>query len=173
MQLHQINMQYDPHQDRLLVRVSTKEKLEYQFWFTRRLTRALWPALMQQLSKVNTAQAPTTEAREAVTAFRREKALGEALFGTQFEGEENRPALSAPMLASNIRMAVLPEGRHEIHIAPNEGTGFRMQLGDNLLHAFSRLMQDALKKSGWDLELREDAGAAQQTKPLPANRALN
>ncbi len=49
--LHQITMSYAPEEDRLLLRISTADKTEYQLWLTRRFVGVLWTALMKRKEK--------------------------------------------------------------------------------------------------------------------------
>ena len=47
--VHQIQLKYDAREDRSLLRISTLDKCEYQFWMTRRFTKLLWPVLVRML----------------------------------------------------------------------------------------------------------------------------
>ena len=49
----QLNMQYVKRQDRLLMRVSTAEDIEYQVWFTRRFISLLWPFMLEGIDRRN------------------------------------------------------------------------------------------------------------------------
>ena len=44
-------MIYSSEQDRILLRISTAEKSEYQLWLTRRFIKVLWGALMITMEK--------------------------------------------------------------------------------------------------------------------------
>ena len=41
MNIHQIQMAYDQRQDRILLRLSTREHTEFRFWLTRRFVKRL------------------------------------------------------------------------------------------------------------------------------------
>jgi len=47
----QIIMIYSSEQDRILQRIGTAEKSEYQLWLTRRFIKVLWDALMTTMEK--------------------------------------------------------------------------------------------------------------------------
>ena len=47
MQLHPVNVGYDSLQDRILLRFSTSEQVEYRLWITRRMLKGFWPGLLQ------------------------------------------------------------------------------------------------------------------------------
>jgi hypothetical protein len=49
--LHQLTMTYSPEQDRVMLRIGTKENTEYQLWMTRRFVRIMWRALIQIMER--------------------------------------------------------------------------------------------------------------------------
>ena len=48
-QLHQVQLSYDPTEDRAVLRIRTHDNSEFTFWLTRRYVKLLWPVLMQML----------------------------------------------------------------------------------------------------------------------------
>ena len=51
MALHQIQLTYNEKQDRVLLRVSTTDGTEFQFWLTRRFIKRLWGLLVKLLEQ--------------------------------------------------------------------------------------------------------------------------
>ena len=49
--LHQMTMGFSAEDDRLLLRLSTRDMTEYQLWLTRSFVKVLWGALIQILEK--------------------------------------------------------------------------------------------------------------------------
>ena len=49
--IHQIQMAYQPVEDRILVRVSSTELAEFRFWMTRRYVKLLWTVLLKLLER--------------------------------------------------------------------------------------------------------------------------
>ena len=49
--LHQLTLTYSAKQDRLMLRISTKEQNEYQLWLTRRFIRAFWKGLLEAIER--------------------------------------------------------------------------------------------------------------------------
>ena len=47
MRLHQLKVDYDAEQDRLLMQVATSEGVEVRLWLTRRFVKLLWPLLVK------------------------------------------------------------------------------------------------------------------------------
>jgi hypothetical protein len=175
MQLHQVNVGYDSLQDRILLRFSTNEQVEYRLWITRRLLKGLWPGLLQLLGNTPMArQQQAPEAKQAVMAFQREQALSQTKFGKQYEGEQMAAASPGePMLVFGLRMRPNPEGGHDIEFLPRQGAGVHIRLQDAMVHALAKLLQDAIKATDWDLKLEFPAGTLPPTAPVEAERKLN
>ena len=45
MRIHQLNLKYEPDQDRLIARINSTSGLEIRLWLTRRLTLGFLPLL--------------------------------------------------------------------------------------------------------------------------------
>lgn len=100
--LHQINLKFVPEQDRLLLRVRTQGGEEVALSLTRRFVRALWPALLDALGrdpKIST-HAPTSDARQAVMAFRHEHAVKSSDFSQPYKEREKSDAGGPPTPAA-------------------------------------------------------------------------
>ena len=162
MSLQQINVMYDAQQDRLLVRMNTRERMEYRFWITRRLTRGLWKGLLQQMQSTEAARRQTApSAKQAVVEFEREAALQKTIFGNPYTNDEMQAAMEGdPLLVFSINMHVHEDGGHSITLKPSSGAGLQLRFSDTLLHAFAKLLQDAVKTSGWDLQLELPVASA-------------
>ena len=175
MQLHQINVAYDSLQDRLLLRFSTAEQVEYRMWITRRLLKGLWPGLLQLLGNTPMArQQQAPEAKRAVMAFQREQALAQTRFGKDYEGERMAAAQDGdPMLVFGLRMRPNPEGGHDIEFLPKQGPGVHIRLQDAMVHALAKLLQDAIRSTDWDLKLEFPAGMPTAASAVEAERKLN
>lgn len=157
MNLRQMNLVYDQQQDRLLLRLSTSEDTEYRLWLTRRMVAAMWPGLVQLVQSTPAArQAVDPGTRRAVVEFQREHALRETKFGAPYEADRLKPALAdEPLLVWSVQMRPSADGSgHELHFAPREGAGVQVRLHDQMLHAWIKLLQDALRAADWGLEPR-------------------
>ena len=67
--LHQLTMTYSPEQDRVMLRIGTKENTEYQLWMTRRFIRIMWRALIK-IMESDPNLAKDQEPKEQVTENR-------------------------------------------------------------------------------------------------------
>lgn len=169
MGLHQINVGHAPEQDRLLVRLSTTEKVEYRFWLTRHLLRSLWDGLVQRMQQsAPVARQAEPASRAAVLGFEHERALAASRFGERYEQEQLAPALPGePPLIATVRLGASTRGGHSLAFLPREGAGITVQFDDRMLHAFAKLLREGAERAGWDLSLKLP------TPPLPESRSVN
>lgn len=156
MRLHQLKVEFNAEHDRLLLRLSTDSGAEVLLWLTRRCVKRLWPVLLGMAqARPEIALQPSAEARQALLGFQHEKALAQADFSKPYqEATRERPLGTEPLLVSRIQPRRDPQGRHVLGLLPTQGQGVHVTLDDGLLHGFARLIQNAVAKSEWDLELR-------------------
>lgn len=163
MRLHQIRIDYQPAQDRLLLRVSTNDGAELRFWLTRRYVKSLWPALMKLAENIGAARTqPDPTVRKALVEFEHDKAVRQADFATPYKESASLPLGADPLLVTRLRAQ--PDGRGNAVIAmhPAAGQGMDLSMDAMLLHSFTRLLQGAVRKTDWDLRL------ALPASPVPA-----
>lgn len=173
MKLKQINLSHDEGEDRILMRISTHDDLEYRAWLTRRIVERLVPALDQihQLDHVN--KAPTPDARQEVHRFRQQSALEQAKFSPDYENETLKPAhKGAPVLVYRMKLQHLQEGQYLLHLWPAEGDGLQLRLNDVLLQALRKLLIDTQRRAAWNLFV-EAAAPTSTELPRPETRRLN
>ena len=53
MRLHQLKIDFEAEQDRLLMLVSTSDQVEVRLWLTRRFVKLLWPLLVKLAEEVS------------------------------------------------------------------------------------------------------------------------
>ena len=155
MRLHQLKLDFIPEQDRLLLRVSTDNRLEVRLWLTRRALRLLWPLLLQMLrSAPEVALQSSPQARDALLGLQHEQALGRANFADAFEEAPREMPLGAePILVVHIQARKDDKGNQVLGLMPQSGAGIHLTLDNTLLHSLCKLLQDAVAKSDWDIVL--------------------
>ena len=178
MRLHQLNLQYDPTQDRLLVRISTTAQIELRLWFTRRLTVGVMPLLRklvaQQTDKIAALKAPgeavdrpaNPKIREFLSEIERETALKNSDFATPYKEPASKPggdprgvaqAMNDTLLVTEIALTPLDNAHLRIkftgnssHSAPSgKGQDVQIELDDKLMHGFLHLLEKAYANSQW------------------------
>lgn len=160
MRLERIRIEFDAEQDRLLMRILIDGGSEVLLWLTRRCVKRFWQALLKMAEwKPEIQLQASEEARTAVLHFEHQKALQEVKFSRPGEGEPSRaepraqPLGPEPLLITRIQARRTPDGHTQVALLPNEGQGANLSLSDNLLHGLMRLVQAAVAKAEWGLQL--------------------
>ena len=155
-QLHQIQIQFVPREDRILLRIKTTDKSEFRFWMTRRYVKLLWPVVVKMLEADQQIQLQENQAaKSAVLSFQHEKALQKGDFATQFsEDSSNLPLGETPILLAKIQLKRRNDCGNLLCMHPEKGEGIDLGLNDVLLHSFSKLLADAVSVSDWDIDLK-------------------
>jgi hypothetical protein len=177
--IHQMRVEFDAPEDRLLLSIIGRDGMEIKMWLTRRFVRLLWPNLLKLAESTPEAVAQQTpEAKTSVVRFQHEQALAAARFSSRYDADKvtSQPLGEAPVLITQGKIKRLDDrkGANQIAFVSKDGKPVTMALDDVLLHSLSRLIRDAAKRAGWDLNLGSlttETTAAQDGKP--ATRVLN
>lgn len=166
MRLRQIRIDFVPEADRLLLRIATDDEAELRFWLTRRYVRNLWPAIIKMIQAIGAAREHADpETRKALVEFEHDKAVRQADFATPYQGAKHLPLGEEPLLVSQLRAG--PDGKGNVVVAmhPTKGQGIDLTMDSMLLHSFTRLLQGAVAKTDWDLDVQLPKASI----PVPAN----
>ncbi|MEW5863572.1 MAG: hypothetical protein AB1773_08280 [Pseudomonadota bacterium] len=175
MRLHQLKVDYVAEQDRILMLIAASEAVEVRLWMTRRFVKLLWPLLVslaEQVSpRIRTQANP--EARRALLGLEHEQAISRADFSKPFEQvPRSMPLGEAPLLLARIETGHDRNGQPVLAMHPAQGQGVTLTLDAVLLHSICRLLQAAVSKSDWDMELRLP-GADAREAPERTRRTIN
>jgi hypothetical protein len=176
MKLHQLKVDYDAEQDRLLMLIATSEAVELRMWLTRRFVKLLWPLLVKLAEeaspRIRTQANP--EARKALLGIEHQQAVQRADFSKDYESKtRSTPLGEEPLLLGRIQTGHDRKGQPVVALHPAEGQGVTLTLDSVLLHSVCRLLQAAVKKSGWDMELKLPGAEPQPAEEQRAGRTLN
>jgi len=155
--LRQMHINFDPIEDRLLLRITAGEPGnldEYRIWLTRRFVQIIWKLLDQSITAETMRETMVPqESAGALQEFRQEAALAEADFDTPFAGAPNRTPLGPnPLLVTKIQIRRQPGG-HLLTLETAQGQIINLALNTGLVHSFRKLLADQTLKAQWDLSL--------------------
>lgn len=152
--LHQIQLSFVAEEDRLLLRVSTKDHQELRFWLTRRLVIRLWPLLVEQLaSHEQIAAQVDPESRRTVLEFRHEAALTGADFQSPFrEDSTEMPLGPEPVLVAKARVRRGEGPSWSLWLLPKAGSGMQLTLTEGMLHSLSKMLAETVAKAEWGID---------------------
>ena len=156
MKLHQIKIEFNAEEDRLMLRVSTVSGEEALLWLTRRCVLRLWPLLVGgvEASPDVAQRVVDPETKKALLEFQHEKALSQAQFGKQYaDTPRTRPLGDNPLLVTKLQRRAGQDGRLVIGLLPTQGEGIFLTLDEPLLHGFIKLLQKAVERAEWGFKL--------------------
>jgi hypothetical protein len=87
-------------------------------------------------------------------------------------GDSATPLGEAPLLLARIQTGHDRNGQPVVALHPSNGQGITLTFDSVLLHSVCRLLQSAVKKSDWDIELKLPGSEAEESAERPA-RTLN
>lgn len=175
MRLHQLKVDYVAEQDRILMLIAASEAVEVRLWMTRRFVKLLWPLLVGLAEEVSPRirTQPNPEARRALLGLEHEQAISRADFSRPFEQvPRSMPLGEAPLLLARIETGRDRNGQPVLAMHPANGHGVTLTLDSVLVHSLCRLLQAAVTKSDWDMELRLP-GADAREAPERSRRTIN
>jgi hypothetical protein len=157
MRLHQIKIDYVSEQDRLMMQLATNDGNEVRMWLTRRFVKLFWPLLIKLAEeaspRIRTQADP--EARLALLNLEHEEAMSRADFSKPYDDTLRAMPLGAePLLLARIQTGHDPNGQPVVALHPVAGQGVTLTFDSVLLHSVCRLLQAAVQKSDWDMELK-------------------
>jgi len=180
MDIHQMQLRYDPRADRLLWQIRTRAGELYAVWLTRRLALRLWPPFERMVTQAAMPQAHSgratvvPEAQAMISEFARQRPLPATDFQAPFdEVAVSRPLGTEPLLPDTLDLTPSPQapGRGlTIRVREHAGRSLQLQLGDDMATALMRLMEQALQSSDWlaapaQTEARPSGGMGLADKP--------
>ena len=160
--LHQMTAEFVPVQDRILFRVTTRDKHEYRVWLTRRLVKKLWGIAVRSFEAEPEVQAQVQpRVKNAVLSMKHQQAVESSDFTTKREAEvKPAPHMEEPLLATSVRVTRRDKGSVQVVFLTTEGRAVNLNLNEEMLHAVCHILQGAADRAGWDLQLSVGDAAA-------------
>ena len=167
--ISQMQVSYNPEEDRILFRVNTTCKQVFNFWITHRYAVLLAKVLKEHLeSDLDIVLQGSPEARQAVKTFKQAKAIGSADFDKAFDEDPNElPLGPETLLAFKLNYRIQGNKLH-LGLEPKEGQGINMVINRDINVSLTTLLQAAANRAGWSLETSVVAPA-----PPPAPLVVN
>lgn len=161
--LRQIQVRFEPEQDRLRLRIKTSDEAVLQAWLTRRLVALLWPHLEKALAaNADVSAQDSDEAKRAVKEFQREGALQKSDFTKPFDEDGAQLLGDEPLLVAKATLGKSEKHPtlHVLRLEPKEGRGLNLSLPEPILHTLCELIRRAVAKADWGLDLAPAPAAA-------------
>lgn len=166
---NQINISFNPLEDRLLLRLAAGKDdclLEYRLWLTRRYVKLLLPVLDKMLESEEKILTQVFERdRKTVLEFQKQSALSQTDFKTPYSAEAKETPLGAePLLVSKIHAGKDQSGKPVLSLKTADNKGITLGMSSQMIHSFKTLLFSGMAKSGWDIQPEMSDQIRQDTK---------
>ena len=154
MDIHQVSVNYQQEQDRILVRINTRQDEEIRLWLTRRLCVGWVPAFRDALDRIDLAAAqagvaPATSTEATQASAPEAASEGQAPdFKTPFKAHaQTLPLGSKPLLVTTVRMSLRPPDKLDIAFEESlsgqsaQARGFQASLEQQLAQGILHLLE--------------------------------
>ena len=184
MELHQVSVAYQAEEDRLLVRIRTRQAQLLEVWLTRRLMVRLWPALDQAvttltLQSVTRGSTVMPEAKQMMSRAAKDRSREGADFQSPFDDQGvSRPLGERPMLVQEVDLAHPTPQALSLTLRDSARRELTMRLEGDLLNNVHTLLEAALRASEWAAApsrtaAEAESGPSGSTGQKPPPRVLN
>lgn len=172
--VHQIQFQYLPIEDRLLLKINTTQREEYIFLLTRRFVSIFYPALSNILHhNQSVASHANKEVRNELIKIQKEKIFQQADTKTPYKSQnKHKPqteTFTHPLGAEAILLAKISnyvdKGFHQLKLEPEKGEGANFTIEQKFIHLLRGLLLKSLAKTNWGLTFQKDASPQPASKP--------
>ena len=169
--IHQIQFQFLPVEDRLVLKMSTTDKEEFSFVLTRRFVSLLYPILTNILhadKSVNFYHDNNTgldiqhnnRVRQQVIKLQQQEAIKNTDTHSPYQNSAlTHPLGNKPILLANISTNT-DDGQLKLSLTPEKGQGVSFAIDQNLTHLLRNLLLESLRKTDWHLDFQSDYTAS-------------
>jgi len=156
--IHQISIDHDPLEDRILVRMNTQNKELVEIWLTRKISLQLLPALeklnVELLNRQKDINRPLHDAqsRHLMADLIHQQTLENSNFSTPFEQLKDPLTGPRPLLVTHLQATLLDNAGLKLDLSEKLNDNERLlelTLDKDLLQGFKHLLSKALDHSEW------------------------
>lgn len=158
MSIAQVNLRYVKEEDRLLLRLNTRQDQEFRLWLTRLVAAQLMCQLHEALAEA-TGRAHTPALARTVSEWRQDATEQQTLF-SDFRPARTLPLGATPLLVTGYR---LQRVQHtfglRLHLAAAKH--LNLTLDETLLRQVLLLIERTQTQAGWQLDPQRPPASAQ------------
>jgi len=156
--IEQINLTYDGWQDRLVLRLRTRDSSLAELGLTRRLTKHLLPALLKLAG--GAVLAPDAATRQELLAYEHQETVAAGDFASVFNEDGLDLFEGKSFLIAEAKLSALAENHGwRIDFLDREGRGMHLNVDKKMRHGIIKLFNSILPTTGWDFPAAEVGGA--------------
>ncbi|NOY70191.1 MAG: hypothetical protein GXP53_12035 [Deltaproteobacteria bacterium] len=171
--LNQINITFNPVEDRLLLRVCAtgsepENPAEFRMWLTRRYVRLLWAVFEKVLDdEVEKIPQYTPDNKGVIRRLQQEADLSQADFSTPYKTPDSpaTPLGEAPLLLSKIRLSKNSGNHPVLYLNTEADKGINLTLNTQLVNSMMKLLAQTTDAAQWNLGLMSRVADTAQKPP--------
>jgi len=165
MSIRQLNANYVPEEDRVMLRFTTDKQEEYRLWLTRSVVGALLEHTQVLAVKALEQQVSVHQAK-AVAQFK-QQALQQTATYTQFEGATRFPLGADPVLVRSV-LAQSQDQAQMLVLSLARGQNLTIPFNEDLLGKLHLLMQKMNEAARWAIGVLDPTSSLASTSvPVP------
>ncbi|MCP5142601.1 MAG: hypothetical protein H6926_03165 [Chromatiales bacterium] len=150
--IEQMQLKFDPQQDRLLLRVNSLDKQQLRFWLTRRIVKRLLPPLLEVLHKASAGEQADARTKAALFEFEQRNIREQVDFSSEFSDDASSlPLGENGLLVETISITSHQNGDVSVKLADHAKTSVTLRLNEKLLHSLFAILRQALAAADWDM----------------------
>lgn len=151
--IQQLEINYHPVEDRLILKIYTLDLLEFRFFLTRRFTKLLWNALHQLLEEdQKTHVEHAQETAHIAQQFEKEQKQRQPTANKFATKMTKTPMGEAPLLLTKISGKSLGKGILLLKFEDAGNRGFEINADSKIILSLCKLISEGVKKADWDLD---------------------
>ena len=156
--IHQISIDHDPLEDRVLVRMNTQNKELVEIWLTRKISLQLLPALeklnVELLNRQKDMNRPLHDehSKHLMADLIHQQALDNSNFSTPFDLLKDPLTGPRPLLVTHLQATLLDNAGLKLDLSEKLSDNERLlelTLDKDLLQGFKHLLTKAVENSEW------------------------
>jgi hypothetical protein len=160
----QLKFEFNPVEDRLLLRLAEKEgnsgRVEYRFWFTRRFVALFIKAIDRIIENELAADMQVSpDALDAMKKFQKEAALSKADFSASFgEGVNSCKVFEQrPFLVTTLKIKKNTGKKYVLSLLDDNKIGIHLTAGIDMMLTVQKMVADSARRAEWHMGLAEIA----------------
>lgn len=184
--IEQVNLGYNRHEDRLLMRIGMRDLSEMSLWISRRICKTIW-GLLQNIQNGSTPiHQPTlinpsaitkvddeTNKAQLLASFAQEASSLKAIAHMDFNSAyiaDRQPVTEVPLLITECTLTAPKDGAAYFSMQCANMQTVKIALNSELIFALSNMLQLSTREAGWDLPMSD---SQIKTIPIPEQQVLH
>lgn len=167
--IEQVNLGYNRHEDRLLMRIGMRDQSEMSLWISRRICKTIWSQLqtirngstpIYQPSHINpianSQVADATNKTQMLASFAQEASSQKAIENMDFNSAyiaDRQPVTETPLLIAECTLETPKDSTAYFSLQCTNMQTVKMALNNELIFALSNMLQLSTREAGWDLKM--------------------